>query len=89
MKIFIIRNILKKKNPFIVLCYHSKGEEIYYNYFQDEACLKRDKLIAEKFSKSTGYVIKNPEQLSSGGLKDYVVQKMRVPSLTIELMRWC
>lgn len=76
---------LKKKNPFIVLCYHSKGEEIYYNYFQDETCLKRDKLIAEKFSKSTGYVIKNPEQVSSGGLKDYVVQKMRVPSLTIEI----
>ncbi len=78
-------NYLKKKNPFIVLCYHSKGEEIYYNYFQDEACLKRDKLIAERFSKSTGYQIKNPEKSSSGGLKDYVVQKLKVPALTIEV----
>ena len=78
-------NYLKKKNPFIVLCYHSKGEEIYYNYFQDEACLKRDKLIAERFSKSTGYQIKNPEKSSSGGLKDYVVQKLKIPSLTIEV----
>ncbi|MBQ4541512.1 MAG: hypothetical protein IJA23_01525 [Clostridia bacterium] len=78
-------NYLKKKNPFIVLCYHSKGEEIYYNYFQDEACLKRDKLIAERFSKSTGYQIKNPEKSSSGGLKDYVVQKLKIPALTIEV----
>ena len=78
-------NYLKNKNPFIVLCYHSKGEEIYYNYFQDEACLKRDKLIAERFSKSTGYQIKNPEKSSSGGLKDYVVQKLKIPALTIEV----
>ena len=78
-------NYLKKKNPFIVLCYHSKGEEIYYNYFQDEPCLKRDKLIAERFSKNTGYQIKNPEKTSSGGLKDYVVQKLKIPSLTIEI----
>lgn len=78
-------NYLKKKNPFIVLCYHSKGEEIYYNYFQDESRLKRDKFIAERFSKSTGYIIKNPEKTSSGGLKDYVVQKLKIPSLTIEV----
>lgn len=78
-------NYLKKKNPFIVLCYHSKGEEIYYNYFQDEAYLKRDKIIAERFSKSTGYQIKNPEKSSSGGLKDYVVQKLKIPALTIEV----
>ena len=80
-----IVNYLKEKNPFIILCYHSKGEEIYFNYFQDESRLKRDKFIAERFSKSTGYQIKNPEKTSSGGLKDYVVQKLKIPSLTIEV----
>ncbi len=80
-----IVSYLKIKNPFIVLCYHSKGEEIYFNYFQDKERLIRDKMIAERFSKSTGYQIKNPEQVSSGGLKDYVVQKLKIPSLTIEV----
>ena len=42
-------------------------------------------MIAERFSKSTGYIIKNPEKSSSGGLKDYVVQKLKIPSLTIEV----
>lgn len=76
---------LKKMNPFIVVSYHTKGEEIYYNFFQDKVWLERDKQIAERFAKSTGYVIKNPEKTSSGGLKDFVVQKMQIPSLTIEL----
>lgn len=76
---------LKQVKPFIVLCYHSKGEEIYYNFFQDKARLERDKLIAERFAKSTGYIIKNPEKTSSGGLKDYVVEKLKIPSLTIEV----
>lgn len=76
---------LKKKNPFIVICYHTKGEEIYYNFFQGGAYLERDRIIAEKFAESTGYVIKNPEKSSSGGLKDYVVEKLKIPSLTIEL----
>ncbi len=80
-----IVSYLKEKRLFLVLCYHSKGEEIYYNYFQEGERLKRDRLIAERFARSTGYVIKNPEESSSGGLKDYVVQKFQVPSLTIEV----
>lgn len=80
---------LNKKNPFIVLCYHSKGEEIYFNYFQEEPYLKRDKMIAERFAKSTGYVIKNPENVSSGGLKDYVIKCLKIPSLTIEVGNDC
>lgn len=76
---------LKKIKPFIVICYHSKGEEIYYNFFQSGDRLERDKNIAERFAKSTGYVIKNPEKTSSGGLKDYVVEKLKIPSLTIEI----
>lgn len=76
---------LKQIKPFIVLCYHSKGEEIYYNFFQDEARLERDKIIAKRFAKSTGYIIKNLESVSCGGLKDYVVKKLKIPSLTIEV----
>ena len=76
---------LKQTKPFIVVCYHTKGEEIYYNFFQTGQRLERDRIIAEKFAKSTGYVIKNPEMTRSGGLKDYVIEKLKIPSLTIEL----
>lgn len=80
-----IVNYLQNNKTFFVINYHTKGEEIYYNFFQDGGRLERDKLIAERFAISTGYTIKNPEMVSSGGLKDYCVLKLKIPSLTIEL----
>ncbi len=80
-----IAQYVRSKNVFFTISYHSKGEEIYFNFFQDESRLKRDRLIAERFFKSTGYAIKNVESVSSGGLKDYCVQKLKIPSITIEL----
>ena len=75
----------KKKNPFITISYHTKGEEIYFNFFQDEKRLKRDESIALQFAKSTGYRIVNVENSSSGGYKDWCVEKLKIPALTIEL----
>ena len=75
----------KSKRVFLTVSYHSKGEEIYFNFFQDEKRLKRDEFIAKQFAKSTGYLIRNVERVSSGGYKDYCVQKLKVPALTIEV----
>lgn len=75
----------KNKKPFITISYHSKGEEIYFNFFQKGKLLERDKKIAEKFALSTGYQIKNVEEVSSGGYKDWCVEKLNIPALTIEV----
>ena len=69
----------------MTISYHSKGEEIYFNFFQNKCRLERDEKIAKKFSESTGYLIKNVENVSSGGYKDWCVKKLKIPSLTIEL----
>ena len=71
--------------PFFTVSYHSKGEEIYFNFFQTGKDLKRDRLIAKRFAFSTGYKIRNVEKVSSGGYKDFCVQKLRIPALTIEV----
>lgn len=81
----ILADFTRAVLPFITISYHSKGEEIYYNFFQKDAFLERDKLIAERFAASTGYAIKNPEQTSSGGYKDFCVEKLKIPALTIEV----
>ena len=80
----IVRYTLKIK-PFITVSYHCKGEEIYYNFFQSGERLKRDKVVAEKFAEITGYKIKNVEKSSSGGYKDWCVEKLKIPALTIEV----
>lgn len=80
-----IVKFIKKIRPFFCVAYHTKGEEIYYNFFQDKKELERDSLIANVFAHSTGYAIKNVEKTSSGGLKDYLVQSLKIPAITIEL----
>ena len=80
-----IADYTKKMNPFITISYHTKGEEIYFNFFQDKNRLIRDEKIARRFSESTGYKIVNVETSSSGGYKDWCVEKLKIPALTIEL----
>lgn len=80
-----IAKYTKKMNAFLTISYHTKGEEIYFNFFQKGERLKRDEIIAKRFSKSTGYKIVNVENVSSGGFKDWCVEKLKIPALTIEL----
>lgn len=80
-----LRDWTKKLNPFLTISYHLKGEEIYFDFFQDKKRYGRDFAIAKIFSKSTGYIIKSTQDISSGGYKDWCVQKLKIPALTIEL----
>ena len=80
-----IARYTKKNKTFITISYHTKGEEIYFNFFQDEKRLRRDESIAQRFACSTSYKIVNVENSSSGGYKDWCVEKLKIPALTIEL----
>lgn len=81
----LIANYTRRKRPFFTASYHSKGEEIYFNFFQEKSRLMRDRVIASRFARSTGYAVRNVEKSSSGGYKDWCVQKLKIPSLTIEI----
>lgn len=80
-----LSKLSRESNLFFSISYHSKGEEIYFNFFQNKKYLARDEMIAKRFSQSTGYKIKNPEKFSSGGYKDFCVEKLKIPALTIEV----
>lgn len=75
----------EKINPFLTINFHLKGEEIYFDFFQDERRFQRDEKIAKIFAESTGYKIKKTQDISSGGYKDWCVQTLKIPALTIEL----
>lgn len=76
--------LTKKLKPFLTISYHLKGEEIYFDFFQDKQRLKRDRKMAEVFAQSTGYKIKSTQKVSSGGYKDWCVLN-KISALTIEL----
>lgn len=69
--------------PDYTLSYHTKGEEIYWRFFQEECDCVRDRALAEILAETTGYAVK--ETLGSvGGYKDWCIRKFRIPSFTIE-----
>ena len=79
-----LRDLTYKIKPHATISYHSKGEEIYWQFFQRGDRLSRDRYLATELSLATGYplvTIKN----SSGGYKDWCIEKLKIPAFTIEV----
>ncbi len=77
-----LRDFTLKIKPDYTISYHSKGQEIYYEFFQENA--DRDLELAKIVASLTGYQIKKTPN-SAGGYKDWCIQELGIPSLTIEV----
>ena len=77
--------LVDKINPDLTISYHCKGQEIYYQFFQKQKELLRDKTIAQIIEKTTKYRIVDVSSSSAGGFKDYCIEKLKIPSFTIEV----
>ena len=73
-----------KIRPKFTLSYHTKGEEIYWYFYQSTHTCPRDKRLAEALSRSTGYPVCHT-QGSAGGYKDWCIEKHKIPAFTIEV----
>lgn len=66
--------------------YHSSGQIIYWHFHQSYSNMLRDKALAAKISKVTGYSLvpaqRNP---SGGGYTDWFIQHEKRPSFTPEI----
>ena len=79
-----LRDFTLSVAPDMTVSYHSKGEEIYWEFFQEKTERERDYLIARAVSVATGYPLKSAG-VSCGGYKDWCVEKLKIPALTIEV----
>ncbi len=77
-------NFVNKIKPALTISYHSKGEVIYYKYKTEKQTLKNAQILARVASLVTGYKTAS-QGASSGGFKDYAMEKLNIPSLTIEV----
>jgi len=75
-------NLTNYFKPNFTISYHSKGEEIYSN-FKNIKLINQD-LFATIAKESTGYKVIDLQN-SAGGYKDYCIEKLKIPSLTIEV----
>ena len=80
-----IADLVRIVKPAFTISLHSKGEVIYYNFDLKGNVLKHHKKVANFFAKVLKYKLDNKKTLSCGGLKDYCVSKLNIPSITIEV----
>ncbi|MDE6201722.1 MAG: hypothetical protein K2M47_07625 [Clostridiales bacterium] len=73
--------------PAATVSYHCMGGELYWQFFQDEARRQRDGAFAAAVAKHIGVQKVDGELSSAGGYKDWCVQKLGIPAVTIELIK--
>lgn len=72
--------------PFAAtVSYHASGSFIYYEYGNKTQVNLRSKDFAEAVSAVTGYPLRVSEGIDAGGYKDWAIDTLEIPSLTIEI----
>lgn len=79
-----LKNFTYRVRPDVTVSWHAKGEEVYYRFHQPPLRRLRDYRMARSLAKSMGYAIKNTPN-SAGGYKDWCVEKLKIPSFTVEV----
>ena len=76
-------NFLRFNTPSALMTLHTQGREIYYT--SKGKCPPESLAVAKKLSSLTGYKLREPSGSAAyGGLTDFCIQKLYVPSFTLE-----
>lgn len=67
------------------LSFHTKGNVLYYMYGDNSNTNDLSLKLAEKIRDISGYVIMNDYGLDSAGYKDWAIDSLGIPSLTVEV----
>lgn len=79
-----LRDFTLEVRPACTVSWHTKGEEIYWEFHQPLAKRMRDQKLARVLARSTGYpliTVKN----SAGGYKDWCIERLNIPAFTVEV----
>ena len=79
-----LKHFTEEIAPDYTVSYHTKGEEIYWYFYQSRKACIRDFSLAKTLSKATGYPLVFAES-SVGGYKDWCIQHLGIPSFTVEV----
>ena len=76
-------NFIRFRELRAVLTFHTQGEEIFYR--SAEKAPRGSSVLARRMAMLSGYTLSTAEGLASyGGLTDWCIQKLDLPSFTIE-----
>ena len=67
------------------ISYHATGSLIYYSYGDKEAVNTKSKSMAKAVREISGYDLASSNGIDGAGYKDWVIDELEIPSLTIEI----
>ncbi len=79
-----LRDFTLLVRPDLTVSWHTKGEEIYWQFRQPPLRRLRDRKFALLIERSTGYPLRRAKG-SAGGYKDWCIQKLGIPAFTVEV----
>ncbi len=79
-----LADFTREIRPDIAIAYHAQGEEIFYKF--NGYCPPRGEMLAQLYAAKSGYCLVEATGLTDcSGYKDWVIDKFRIPALTIEV----
>ena len=83
-----LANLCRQLRPDYTISYHTQGRVIYWYFGETGNYKAKGQHLANVVHQNTGYTISNTwSQTDAAGFKDWAVQKLDIPSVTIELGR--
>ncbi len=79
-----LRAFTERVRPDFTVSWHTKGEEIYWQFRQPPLRALRDGRLARILQTATGYPLREARG-SAGGYKDWCVEKIKIPAFTVEV----
>ncbi len=73
--------------PSATVSYHCMGGELYWEFFQRGAARRRDEAFAAAVARKIGVKKVDGHLDSAGGYKDWCVQRLGIPAVTVELIK--
>lgn len=67
------------------ISYHASGSLIYYEYGSNESINAASEKLGEAIKTATGYPLEGSSSVDGAGYKDWAIDALKIPSLTIEV----
>jgi len=80
-----LRDYTLKYDFDVTISYHASGSCIYWEYGKKTGVNRESKSLGNAICAVTGYALEGSSGLDGGGYKDWVMDELQIPSLTIEI----
>ena len=80
-----LRDYTYKYDFDVTVSYHATGSIIYYEYGKKQPVNSLSKSLAQEIKKVSGYGLATSNGVDGAGYKDWVIDELLIPSVTIEI----